>query len=173
MAVKKSRVEIHHAPMKVEVGMMTFNSCRKALRFVHLRAKRGAMGGPYSRTQDLATTLAAVGPVIIPTGVDGSKSIGIIFSPLDYAASVEAGAKIHPIFPKGLKGVYRYGSKAKPQLSFVWHGRRVFTPQVPMVPWREGRSHPGQKGRRFLQKAMIAGSIRYGFVYTPGPLYLT
>jgi hypothetical protein len=53
-------------------------------------------------------------------------------------------------------------------LSFIWRGRRVFTPHVPMAPYTIGKSHPGQRGKRFLRKAMILASQRYGFRFIPG-----
>lgn len=162
-----SKGVVHHPVLRTHIAAIGYGECRKVMRFVHLRAVRGASGGQYSRGT-LAGSIYAAGPYIIPTAADGSIVQGFIGSPLDYAASVEYGAEIHPIFPKGMPHVYRFGSKAPRQLKFFWRGRVVYTPHVPMSPGTIGRSHPGQRGKYFLRKAMLAGAARYGWRYFPG-----
>jgi hypothetical protein len=166
MAAIKQAVVIHPV-LRVHIAEIGYNSCRKVLRFVHVRARRGAMGGRYA-TGALAASIFAEGPAIIPGPNDGCTVQGVIGSLLPYAASVERGAEIHNIFPKLAPHVWRFGSKRKPQLSFIWRGRRIFTPHVPMVPGTIGRSHPGQRGKRFLRNAMLAAAVRYRWRFLPG-----
>lgn len=159
--------EVHHTRLRTHIAAIGYGECRKVMRFVQLRAKRGATGGTYS-TGKLAASIYSAGPYILPTPVDGSIVQGFIGSLLDYAASVEYGAEIHSIFPKGMPHIYRFGSKAPRQLRFFWRGRLVYTPHVPMSPRTIGRSHPGQRGKYFLRKAMLMGAARYGWRYVPG-----
>lgn len=161
-------VNVHELRLKIETDRLGVNQMRKVLAYTYRHAVIGATDGPYSRENKLAASLTPVGPILGGGGVSAH-----IFSPLNYAASVEVGAKIHPIFPKAAPHVYRFGAppriwRRRPQLRFIWRGRLVFTPHVPMSISRIGRSHPGQKGRHFMRKALERASVRYQMVFIPG-----
>lgn len=102
--------------------------------------------GPYT-TGRLAQSLRREGPRAVGFRVEGS-----VGSPLPYAPIVHEGAKVHAIFPKSATGVYRFGSRTRPQLKFFWRriGKVVYLPHIPGAPSRIGRSHPGQRGKKFL-----------------------
>lgn len=148
-------VRINHAQLNVQTMAGVARHMRRVLDTVHDVAVRGARGGPYSKGT-LAASIYKDGPVL--TGYYGHGEVG---SPLDYAIIVEKGARIHDIFPKASSHVYRFGDRKKPQLKFVWNGRIVYAPHIPMAWSSVGRSHPGQAGKHFLLKAMIRASVRY------------
>jgi hypothetical protein len=122
---------------------------RQLLYEVEFQAKIRA-NGPYS-SGNLSESIVTEGPINIPDGVTGR-----VGSRLPYASSVESGAKVHPIFPKAMKGVYRFGSPRRPQLKFFWRrvGRTVMVPHIPISPRTIGRSHPGQKGKGYLRESL-------------------
>lgn len=158
-----TRVRVHEAQTRIDANRIGYNKMRKITRYVHMHARAGAAGGRYSRSQALAASITAVGPIIV-----GSRVVSFIGSTLPYAASVERGARIHDIFPKGAPHVFRFGDRHRPQLRFIWHGRLVFTPHVPMSPTTVFRSHPGQKGKRFLRKALMEAAVRFNMIFHPG-----
>jgi hypothetical protein len=158
-----NKVYMNKARVDIKMTRIGVGQARKVLRYVHRQAVIGATGGPYSRGQSLARSITTLGPIIT-----GKIVRGTVFSPLSYAASVERGAKIHPIFPKGMAHVYRFGSKRPPQLRFIWRGRVVYTPQVPMGIRTIVRSHPGQKGKRFLRNALMQAAVRFQMRFIPG-----
>lgn len=157
-------VRINRAQVNFHAERIGYAKMRRVARFVHNSAVRGATGGMYSRTQALAASITTIGPVIT-----GSQVEAVIFSALPYAASVERGAEIHRIFPKGMPHVFRFGSRRPRQLRFVWRGRLVFTPHVPMSVLTIGFSHPGQRGKRFLRDALIKAAAFYQMTFIPGP----
>lgn len=159
-----ARVFVNRAQVTLAATRIGFGQMRRVLRYAHRQAYQGAVGGPYSRTGALANSITSAGPFIT-----GSQVLGTLFSPLSYAASVERGAEIHPIWPKGAQGIYRFGSKTPPQLKFWWRGRVVYTPHVPMSVRTIGLSHPGQKGKRFLRNALVKTAARYQMRFIPGP----
>lgn len=148
-------VRINHAQLQVQTMAGGTRYMRRVLDTIHDVAVRGARGGPYS-TGRLAASIYKDGPIVL-----GYHATGEVGSHLSYASIVERGARIHDIFPKASSHVYRFGSRRKPQLKFVWNGRVVFTPHVPMSWTSVGRSHPGQPGKHFLLKAAIRASVRY------------
>lgn len=158
---------VNHPVLRVHISEIGYRNLQQVMRFVHLRARKGAAKGKYSKGA-LAASIYAHGPEIIPTSSDGCIVQGEIGSLLPYAASVERGAEIHNIFPKSAVHIFRFGSRRRPMLTFIWHGRRVFTPHVPMAPYTIGRSHPGQKGKRFLRSALLLAAARYNFRFVPG-----
>lgn len=160
---------VNKGAVKRKVQAMGYAECNRMMRYVQRHAQRGAMGGRYSRGNKLASSIYKRGPVIAAAGNDGVLVVGTVGSDLSYAASVERGAKIHPIFPKGAPHVFRFGSMRRPLLVFWWRGRHVFTPHVPMAPSTIGRSHPGQQGKRFLRQAMLRAAARYRAKFIPGP----
>lgn len=143
------RVRLHRAEIFVHSHQAAQRLMRQLLYEVEFLAKIRAKG-PYS-VGNLSLSIEHEGPDNIPDGVTGR-----VGSRLPYAASAESGAKVHPIFPKALKGVYRFGSHRRPQLRFYWRkvGRIVLVPQIPISPSRLGRSHPGQKGKRYLESSL-------------------
>jgi hypothetical protein len=133
---------------------------RKAMLEVEVGAKVLAAGGTYS-TGRLSESIHSDGPHI--RGLIVTASVG---SKLDYALLVHNGAKIHPIFPKGMHR-YRFGagSRRRPQLHFFWRraGRSAFFPQIPGARSTIGRSHPGQKGKHYLSIPLRIVGRRYRF----------
>lgn len=156
-------VRINEARLQITANRIGFAKAKRIQRYVYRHAVIGASGGLYSRTQALAASIETVGPFIT-----GKEVTSFIFSALPYAASVERGAEIHNVFPKGMPHIYRFGSKRPKQLKFFWRGRIVYTPHVPMSPFTIGISHPGQKGKRFLRDALIKAAIHYKAKFIPG-----
>ena len=121
-----------------------------------------------------ATGLYATGALSESIDMDGPRHLGLLItgsvgSDLPYADAVHNGAKIHPIFPKALKNVYRFGSRKRPQLKFFWRtkGRTVVVPHIPIVPGRIGQSHPGIKhGKHYLSRPLREVGRRNGFKVT-------
>lgn len=148
-------VHINHAKLQVITMAGASRYVAKVLDTIHDVAVRGARGGPYSKGT-LAASIYKEGPQVI-----GYLARGEVGSRLSYADIVERGARPHNIFPRGSSHMFRFGDRKRPQLKFVWKGRIVFTPHVPMSPGRIGLSHPGQTGKHFLLKAAVQASVRY------------
>lgn len=118
-----------------------------------------------------ASGLYATGQLSDSIDIDGPRHLGLLItgsvgSDLPYADAVHNGAKIHPIFPKAARGIYRFGSKKRPQLKFYWRnkGRTVIVPQIPITRGRIGSSHPGIKhGKKFLSRPLREIGRRNGF----------
>ncbi len=123
---------------------------------VQIDARANAAGGVYSRGR-LAESIYRSGPRAL-----GSTVVGSVGSRLPYAASVEGGASVHPIFPIGAPHTYRFGAKRRPMLKFTWRGRTVYMNQIPGGPGTVGRSHPGQRGKHFLTNALVGVALRHG-----------
>lgn len=115
--------------------------------------------GPYT-TGHLASTIHKEGP-----HVTGRLVTGSVVATAPYAQIAHDGSPIHEIYPKGEPHVYRFGSRKAKQLKFLWHGRTVYTPHVPMSPGKIGLSHPGYKGKKFLSIPLRAMARLYGFRY--------
>lgn len=130
----------------------------EVMRETEAEAKFIAGSGPYA-TGALAASIHGDGP-----HVSGLRIRGSVGSDLPYATSVHDGAEIHPIFPKGMEGVYRFGRTGRPKLRFFWRrvGHVVYLPQVPGSRRKIGRSHPGQKGKKFLSEPMRRAGRRHG-----------
>lgn len=160
-------VEIDSRRITAKAGKLGVNQVRAMLRFAHRHAFRATLAGEYSKGA-LAASLYIRGPYLITTGRASVHVEGSVGSVLPYAASVERGAEVHNIFPKGSGHFYRFGSRRRPMLRFVWRGRIVFTPHVPMSVTTIGRSHPGQRGKRYLRNAAIETALRYNAVFIPG-----
>lgn len=149
------RVRVHHAALRIQSTAMAARHLNRVIDFVHDSAVKGAAGGPYS-TGRLASSIYRHGPIPI-----GDTVRGEVGSKLSYAVIVERGARVHSIFPKGAPRTYRFGDRRRPQLKFVWRGRVVYTPHVPMSVSTIGRSHPGSPGKHFLLRALMRASARY------------
>jgi hypothetical protein len=152
---------LNRGKLFLQTNRMMTRRLRRIMNDVQRDAKIFARG-PYSGRgtgPSLAQSIEVEGPV--PLGTKVTSTVG---SRLPYAASVELGAKIHPIWPKGAPHVYRFfgaGYNAPPKLKFYWRGRLVYTPQVPMAASTFFVSHPGQKGKRYLTKALAKAAIKY------------
>lgn len=150
---------------------VTAESKKVALRLVkglllaaEVESKVTTAAGPYA-TGRLARSIHSVGPVITTGGVQGD-----LVADAPYAKAVHDGSGLHgpkhkayPIFPKGARGVYRFGSRKKPQLKFFWRARGhiVFMPHVPGSRAKIGRSHPGQVGSHYLTNALKNNARRF------------
>jgi len=143
-----TKVRLHRAEIYVGSHQAAQRLMRQLLYEVEFLAKIRARG-PYS-ANILSTSIRSESHNV-PSGVTGR-----VGSSLPYASSVEGGAKVHPIFPKALKGVYRFGEHRRPQLKFFWRkaGRVVLVPHIPISPHTIGRSHPGQKAKRYLESSL-------------------
>lgn len=132
---------------------------RQVLLETEVQAKVTTAAGPYT-TGRLSHSIQHQGPFDTPTGVQGT-----VGSDLIYARMVHNGVKVHAIFPHGAPHVFRFGSQRRPQLHFFWkkRGRYAFFPHIPGGPATMGRSHPGQKGSKYLTNAMRDSARRHGF----------
>lgn len=153
---------IYEAKLRYKVGFIAARKVRKVLDDVQSGARRAALVGSFS-TGRLASSIYKRGPFTAQW-----TATGIVGSHLKYAASVEHGAGIHPIFPKSGPHVYRFGDRRRPQLKFHWRGRTVYTPHVPMSPFTVGLSHPGQPAKHFLRNAGLKAAKKHGMRFIPG-----
>jgi hypothetical protein len=143
-----TKVRLHRAEIYAHSHEAARKLMRQLLYEVEFLAKIRSRG-PYS-VGNLSLSIHSEGP---DSQIDGVS--GRVGSRLPYAASAEAGAEAHPIFPKGIH-VYRFGEHRRPMLKFFWRkaGRVVLVPQIPISPGTIGRSHPGQKGKRYLESSL-------------------
>lgn len=151
-----ARVTVYHIQLQAQSIAIARRVADRVLTEAQDLARANAAKGQYSKGR-LAASVYKSGPM-----VQGKTIHGTIGSRLVYAASVEKGAKIHNIFPKGAPHVYRFGAKRRPMLKFVWHGHTVFMNQIPGGPGTVGRSHPGQKGKHWLSKALVSVALANG-----------
>lgn len=151
-----SIVRVYHATLLLQSTRMASRFADKVLKEMQIEAKANAAGGTYSKGR-LAETIRRSGPDTI-----GRTVVGSIYSRSPYAASVEGGAKVHEIFPKGSPHTLRFGHKKRPMLKFIWHGHMVYLNQIPGGPGTVGRSHPGQSGKHYMSRAMVGTAVRFG-----------
>ena len=118
--------------------------------------------GEYT-TGNLAASLEIQGPLI-----RGESVAGAVGSRLDEALVVHDGARVHDIYPKASRGVWRPGSHRRPQLKFFWRrkGRIAYFPHIPGGPGTIGRSHPGMRGKKYLEIPLLVVGKRHGFKVT-------
>jgi hypothetical protein len=147
-------VKIYQIQLRLQSVRMARRVANRVLTEAQVAAKINAAVGEYSKG-NLARSIYKSGPL-----VEGSTVRGSIGSRLSYAASVERGAPVHNIFPKGAPHVYRFGRKRRPMLKFTWRGRTVFMNQIPGGPGTVGRSHPGQRGKHYLARALVEVALR-------------
>jgi len=151
-------VRINHAVVRVQSNEIAVRLITQVLYEIQFEAKIMAAGGPYS-TGHLAESINTRGPFVFGSSVRGS-----VGTDLPYAASVHDGAEIHPIFPRGYTGIYRFGSRRRPQLRFFWRkaGHVVYLPQIPGSPSKLGISHPGIKsGKKYLTEPLRNAARRH------------
>jgi hypothetical protein len=154
-----AKVTIHKFAVRATSVKKARALIAEVMRETEIEAKAIVSHGPYA-TGALAASIHGDGP-----HVSGVRIHGSVISDLPYAASVHDGAEIHAIFPKGMQGVYRFGRfTGRPKLRFFWRkrGRIVFLPQVPGSRAKIGRSHPGQRGKKFLSDPMRSAGRRHG-----------
>jgi hypothetical protein len=159
-------VRLSKVALRSVSGRLTADLIDRVLDEILFEAYVIARAGPYA-TGRLAQSLKKTGPRRIGFRVEGS-----VGTDLPYANAVHDGAKVHAIFPKGAVGIYRFGSRQRPQLKFFWKrvGKTVFFPHIPGAPSRLGRSHPGiAKGKHFLTDPLREVARRYNLrvTYTP------
>jgi hypothetical protein len=150
---------VHRTQIYVKASRISTRKLRIIANELEREASLLASTGPYSKG-NLARSIKTAGPT--PTGLSVVAAVG---SNLSYAGIVERGAKRHDIFPKRAAHIYRFPGdinyRRAPQLKFRWHGRTVYTPQVPMAVGTIGVSHPGQAGKHFLIKASGMIAVKY------------
>lgn len=152
-------VRVYHAVLARQTFGHTRRYVNKILDEVLVESTAIAAVGPYT-TGHLAKSIYKSGPMRT-----GRSVVGNVGSRLSYAKIVEEGARIHNIFPKRAPRVYRFGRVRAPALKFRWQGRGggrlVYANQVPMGPRTVGISHPGQKGKGYLIRALRDVAVRH------------
>jgi hypothetical protein len=146
--------QVYQVELRKQTARITKRLADRALRAVQEEARANASTGEYSKG-NLARSIYRSGPLVL--GYSASGSVG---SRLSYARSVEKGARVHDIFPKGV-AIYRFGKVTRPALKFQWRGRTVYFNQIPGAPGTIGRSHPGQRGKHYLARALVSVAARY------------
>ncbi len=152
-----SKVRIYEARLYLQSTAMAVKFLRRVTREVELEAKANALTGSYA-TGRLSRSIGSNGPFILGTSVYSNVSTGV-----SYARAVEHGARIHAIFPKRAPHVYRFGRTGPPMLKFFWRraGRVAYFPQIPGSPGTIGVSHPGQRGKGYMLRALRSAAIRH------------
>lgn len=148
-------VRVFQIPLYDQSIRMARKYAARILVEVEAQAKVNAAIGEYSKGH-LAKSVYKSGPMTVARTVHGS-----VGSRLTYAAAVEKGARIHNIFPKGAPHIYRFGRKRRPMLKFLWRGHFVYMNQIPGGPGTVGRSHPGQRGKHWLARAIVSVARRH------------
>lgn len=148
---------VYHASLQVESRKIAMRQANRILNEIETEARFIAATGKYTRGR-LAQSIYNTGA--IPRG---TVVVGAVGSRLGYASAVESGAKKHDIFPKKAPQYYRFGRSRRPTLKFFWAkaGRVVYPNQIPMSPGTIGVSHPGQRGKGFLRKPLMAAAVRH------------
>lgn len=125
-----ARVRIHHLQARVHSHQAARELIRKVTREIQFRARVTVATGPYTTGRLARSINAEVREV--PNGVRGR-----VGSKLVYAASVQSGAKAHPIYPHMPPYL----------LKFYWRkvGRVVMFVAV---------NHPGQRGKHYLTNSL-------------------
>jgi hypothetical protein len=153
-----ARVILNNLNIRVTSVQAGVTFVRRVLHDVERDAKQITLMGEYA-TGRLSTSIQSQGPTVTGTTIRGS-----VGTDKPYARSVHDGAKIHPIFPQGAEGVYRFGDRSRPQLKFYWRkrGQVVFYPHIPGGPTTIGQSHPGiRNGKKFLTDPLRQAARRY------------
>ena len=157
-----ARVTMYKAALQATSREEALRLVGNLMADVELAAKVIAGSGPYARGR-LAASIGRDGPRI-----SGNMIIGSVGSDLSYADTAHDGAPIHAIFPKAAPGVWRFGSRRRPQLKFYWRkvGRVVYFPHIPASLNTLGRSHPGYKGKKYLSTPLQVFGRAQGFRVT-------
>lgn len=149
--------KVYHASLQFESRKIAVRFANRVLNEIETEARFIAATGKYTKGH-LAASIYNTGA--IPRG---TRVVGAVGSRLGYARAVESGARRHDIFPRNAAQVYRFGRPARPTLKFFWAkaGRVVYPNQIPMAPGTIGVSHPGQPGKGFLRKPLLAAAVRH------------
>ena len=132
---------INYAVSRKDTTAAAIKFLDKVAKDITIDARFRAASGEYW-TGKLAASIQRKGP-----RVEGNKVVVSIGSRLKYAASAEAGARTHPIFPRG-----------DYNLHFFWKKRGEWV-SLPSV------NHPGQRGKRFLRDPMKRAAVKFGMHY--------
>jgi len=148
---------VYQIQLQVESRKLAIRFANKVLKEIEREATFIAATGPYTKGH-LAKTIYNTG-----AAARGTRVVGTVGSRASYAKSVESGAKKHDIFPKRASHSYRFGESRRPTLKFFWAkaGRTVYPNQIPMSPGTIGVSHPGQRGKGFLRRPLLAAAVRH------------
>ena len=146
--------QVYEIQLRKQTARISRRQAEKVLKAVQKAARENALVGEYS-TGRLASSIYTSGPFVA-----GYNATGTVGSRLGYAVAVEKGARVHPIFPKGVT-VYRFGRVTRPALKFQWRGRTAYFNQIPGARSTIGRSHPGQRPKRYLGRAIVSVAARY------------
>lgn len=146
--------QVYQVQLRGQTARITRRLADRALKALQDEARANAAVGQYARG-NLARSIYVSGPFVI-----GYNATGTVGSRLSYAKIVERGAKIHPIFPKGIR-IYRFGKVTRPALKFQWRGRTAYFNQIPGARSTIGRSHPGQPGKHYIGRALLSVAARY------------
>lgn len=167
MAIRSIHVQVHRAQLGISMQAIGTRYVRRLLQETAAAAYINASQGPYA-TGNLAAHTFTRGPY--RTGLMNVS--GVVGNDAEYAEIVERGAGVHPIFPRAARGVYRFGSRRRPQLRFFWRraARVVYFPHIPGSPRTVGRSHPGLKGKRYMIRALEEVAHRHGHRVRHNPL---
>lgn len=132
---------INYARTRRETSQAAIKFLNKVIKDIKLDARFRAASGEYW-TGKLAGSIEHKGPY-----VRGTKVVASIGSKLKYAASAEAGALAHPIYPRG-----------DYNLHFYWRKKATWV-SLPAV------NHPGQRGKRYLRDPMKRAATKFGMRY--------
>jgi hypothetical protein len=146
--------QVYQVELRKQTMLFARRRAGKVLDAMQDAARANAAVGPYV-TGNLARSIYKTGPHALGYAVTGT-----IGSRLKYADIVEKGAKIHDIFPKGIR-TYRFGKVSRPALKFVWRGKTRYFNQIPGARSTIGRSHPGQPGKHYIRRALVSVAARY------------
>lgn len=149
-----SGYQVYQVQLRNQTMLIARRRAEKVLKAMQDEARVNASLGEYSKG-NLARSIYRTGPF-----VTGFRATGTVGSRLSYAKAVETGARVHNIFPKGVH-IYRFGKVTRPALKFQWRGRTAYFNQIPGGPGTIGRSHPGQRGKHYLSRALLSVAARY------------
>lgn len=131
-------VQIFTAAVDAQARLIGRRKVKALLDDVLVTARARVLVGPYT-TGALARSLKKR-TNSVPTGEEG-----FVYSDLPYSTIVEKGARRHLILPRGPW-----------RLRFFWR-------RVGHVVHLESVRHPGQKGKHYLQDALLLHAPRHGF----------
>lgn len=157
-----ARVIMYKAALRATSQAEAIRLVDTLLTSVQVAAKAITATGPYT-SGALSRSIFKDGPNVAGNIVSGS-----VGSDLSYADIVHDGASIHHIFPKAAPGVWRFGSRRKPQLKFYWRkvGKSVYFPHIPASVNTMGLSHPGYRGKKYLSDPLKVFGRAQGFRVT-------
>lgn len=142
-----ARVRVYYGRARNESQDAAERFIRQVMREIVFQARLHLVFGPYT-TGVLAASIRAKGPFL-----DFGRVKGTVGSELNYSSAVEGGSGLYgpkrskyPIYPRRAK-----------RLKFYWRkvGRVVSLPKV---------NHPGQRGKRYLERAAESVGRRHNMI---------